>query len=380
MAAITQRLQCAQLPGVSIVSVGSDPEVYFAHMQQLIGYLQQKTSRRSANSSMHTYLKSEPGKRMLHGGDLASAYIAGKLDAMVFTHSIGMCSTKPSNFLSMDGVRYVMETLPCQDESARKLLDGLLQDHLLDHTGAGSCFLPVLDDGQFLESDDDEVDGVVVGEDGLVVVPAVKWFRSRLSTCEAENRVLKASLKGRDDLLRANATAAEAEKQAAILKKELECRAQLDRVKDENAIRDKADAVAIAVSNRELQHMKELMELRVQLARAQRSPRSDDESSSPAKKTAKTGDAAGDGEPSPPAKKSAKKSVPDQSSLRGMLGTDIVFTKLISADWANTIAAVNSFVMLQDDTSEFVVGPSGSSYPDLMPRLVCDETRGVRAF
>ena len=380
MAAITQRLHCAQLPDVPIVSVGSDPVVYFAHMQQVIGHLQKKTSSRSAYSSMHTFLKSDAGKLMRQGGDLTSAYLAGNLSAMVYTHSLGTNTRKVSNFLSMEGVKYVVETLPCQDESSTKLLTGLLQDHLLEQTGTGSCFLPVADDGSFLESDDDDVDEVAVGEDGLVVVPAVKWFRSRLSTCEAENRVLKASLKGRDDLLRANATAAEAEKQAAILKKELECRAQLDRVKDENAIRDKADAVAIAVSNRELQHMKELMELRVQLARAQRSPRSDDESSSPAKKTAKTGDAAGDGEPSPPAKKSAKKSVPDQSSLRGMLGADIVFTKLISADWANAIAAVNSFVMLQDDTSELVVGPSGSSYPDLMPRLVCDETRGVRAF
>ena len=107
---------------------------------------------------MHTFLKSHAGRSMPHGGDLAEASLKGPLTSMIYTYLIGVGAAKESNFLTMDGVKLVVETLPNQDENSRRKLSSLLQDHLLDQGKSKACFQPIPEEQCIhIEADEDEV-------------------------------------------------------------------------------------------------------------------------------------------------------------------------------------------------------------------------------
>ena len=95
---------------------------------------------------------------MPHGGDLAEASLKGPLTSMIYTYLIGVGAAKESNFLTMDGVKHVVETLPNQDENSRRKLSSLLQDHLLDQGKSKACFQPIPEEQCIhIEADEDEV-------------------------------------------------------------------------------------------------------------------------------------------------------------------------------------------------------------------------------
>ena len=163
MSAIVQRLQCVQLPGVHVlcISGGSAEMQYLAHAQQLIGLLLRKASNGAANDAMHAFFKSDAGRSMEHGGDLVTAFCRGtSLSAKIYTHHLG--TSKPSYFVTMEGVQTLLDTLPNQDESARQRLLSLLQDHLLDQSNA---FQPATDE---VDDEDDNHGALALIRQGCV--------------------------------------------------------------------------------------------------------------------------------------------------------------------------------------------------------------------
>jgi hypothetical protein len=70
---------------------------------------------------MGVYFKSETGNKMKDGGSIKEAYLAGPLTSTMYTHHIGPNGGgHPSLFLTLDGVREIVKTLPNQDEDAQR--------------------------------------------------------------------------------------------------------------------------------------------------------------------------------------------------------------------------------------------------------------------
>ena len=308
MAAICQRLQCIQIPDIPIVSIGSDPVIYLAHMQSIIGKLQNKQSSSAANSAMHTFLKSPAGKSIQQGGDLGTAYLAGPLTAKIYTHRFVPNGANPSLVLTMEGVKDVVDILPDQDESAKSRIRSLLQEHLLDQATAKLCFRPAADDHCFTERDDRDGD---ITDVGAMAVTPYMWYN-----CTATNRVLTAQIDLKEDLFDAYKSTANAEKEAAVLKKELEHKEKEKHDAAALAAKDialvKANAEKEALQ-KEIQHMREINELRMQLLRADGRANGDDQS------------------------KSHKK-------IKKIHVRDALFSELISAMWPQGTPGVDHFV------------------------------------
>ena len=194
----------------------------------------------------HVYLKSEAGKLMEHGGDIGIAYINGPLTSKIYTHLIQNNPTKPSLFLTADGVRYVLNTLPHQDDVQAKKITTLIDENMLDIDQANTCFKPAPE--QYSSSWDDDTMDTIDPEQGQVT--PYMWY-----SCTAQNQVLTAQIEAKDDLIKANKAVASAEQEAAVLKKELELRdAMHQKGKEDAAALTKANAekeIALAKANAE---------------------------------------------------------------------------------------------------------------------------------
>ena len=312
MAAICQRLQCIQIPDIPIVSIGSDPVIYLAHMQSIIGKLQNKQSSSAANSAMHTFLKSPAGKSIQQGGDLGTAYLAGPLTAKIYTHRFVPNGANPSLVLTMEGVKDVVDILPDQDESAKSRIRSLLQEHLLDQATAKLCFRPAADDHCFTERDDRDGD---ITDVGAMAVTPYMWYN-----CTATNRVLTAQIDLKEDLFDAYKSTANAEKEAAVLKKELEHKEKEKHDAAALAAKDialvKANAEKEALQ-KEIQHMREINELRMQLLRAE-----------------------------------SRGSDPSHRKAKKIHVRDAIFSELISVAWPQDTAGVNHFAEWPDNDEQ----------------------------
>ena len=113
MSSSIQRLHCEQIPNIPIIRLGSEPTVYVAHMQNIIGQLLGKLSVKSANHAMHAFMKNE-GSLMQQGGDLTTAYVTGTLTAKIYTHQLGTDPRMLSNFVTMEGVKDVINLVSKQ--------------------------------------------------------------------------------------------------------------------------------------------------------------------------------------------------------------------------------------------------------------------------
>ena len=260
-----QRLQCLQLPDVTILGLGNDSVVYVTHMRQLFGYLLKK-SVRSASTAVNTFLRSFAGAAMPRGGPLMPAYSRGPLDFMIYTHSIGAVARNPSYFLTLAGIQYVLGSLPNQDEAAKQKVQSLLQDHLFDQAAAKACMIPA--SGDFV---DEDVDLIEINEPREVtarregVSPHVfEYFRSynegqrknveeqiRLERAvkDAELKAKDVELKAKDAEMKAELRVKDAEMKAALEAKDAEIKA-----KEESARKD----LTIAKLEMELEFRKRL--------------------------------------------------------------------------------------------------------------------------
>ena len=283
MAVMVQRLQCAQLPEVSVLGIGSGPTLkYLVHAQQLIGLSINKTVRGTANLAMHTFFKSDAGRSMEQGGDLVTAFCQGPLTAKIYTHQLGAVATKPSFFVTIEGAKTILNTLPNQDDSVKQRLLTLLHDHLLDQVKATSCLQPASDDQMMVDEDDD------CGE-SLSTIPMAQPI-NMYRIFAAENRALVAQLKAESDVLRAKHGEVEAklakeraEKEAALAKKDVEL---VRKEADVELVRKEAEIAALKTTAAK---DAEIMDLRLQLAKqGARSPRPEHEENPPPKKPARS--------------------------------------------------------------------------------------------
>ena len=153
MACIIQKFQCTQSPDLNIIGVGSNPVKFLVRAPQVVGTLIGKDTPSASLHAMHTFFRSAEGARMQIGGDIETAYRAGDMGAMVYTHYY-YSGRNPSYFMTLDGVRETLRSLPNQIEPVahkfRELLDSFSD-------GSSSSFnLDTRDVGETMDHDEDE--------------------------------------------------------------------------------------------------------------------------------------------------------------------------------------------------------------------------------
>ena len=157
MSVKVNKFHCPQLPNLTIIGIEGSPIDYFAHATQVIGILLNKQSRKSSTLAKNSFFNSQEGKQMRHGGEICAAFQRGPLDAMVYSyrlHSGGRGG--PSDFVSLSGIRKILDTLPNQDED-RKLKYRSLFEECLDHVQVG-CKLEAATEEHCAEEDDEIMD------------------------------------------------------------------------------------------------------------------------------------------------------------------------------------------------------------------------------
>ena len=271
---------------------------YLAHAQQLIGLLLRKASNGAANDAMHAFFKSDAGRSMEHGGDLVTAFCRGtKLSAKIYTHHLG--TSKPSYFVTMEGVQTLLDTLPNQDESARQRLLSLLQDHLLDQSNA---FQPATDE---VDDEDDNHGALALIRQGCVPMNVFVDCLQRQGA--AEKQCAEEKLKSAMDIAKL-----QSEHKDDLMKLQLQ-------LKDEQIAKER------------MQFEVERKQWELERVRLER-----------------------DGG----VKKQAKASDGDNSTKPKKLDdARCIFSHLVSSAWPNSVAGVNHFVDLISTDENAAVGP-----------------------
>ena len=109
---------------------------FFMHSAQVFMILLNKKSRRAASAPMHAFFES---KKMENGGDLRTAMMKGPLTSTVYTHPLGPNGGgTASYFVSLEGVKLIMDELPNQDENARTMYRNLFEEFLGDQSKAAA--------------------------------------------------------------------------------------------------------------------------------------------------------------------------------------------------------------------------------------------------
>ena len=129
-----QRLCCSQLPGVAILGIGSGPSrVHLTHLLQFVGLMRGGSGRDCDRRILSAFLNSDAGKAINEnqGGDLASAFRAGPLQKMIYSHR-GRLSGSLSLYATVEGIKELIRTFPNVSGAARSRLSGVFEgDHVL---------------------------------------------------------------------------------------------------------------------------------------------------------------------------------------------------------------------------------------------------------
>ena len=228
-----------------MLEISGSPNVYLSHAHHFFGFLMGGLDKRMASRGFNALMQSEVGTRIITGGDLCTAIQNGPLSGMMYMHRVGnRGGGGASPFLTIKGMLEMMNGLPSVDGAIRRKLDDLLAGHL-----AGLSFAQATHE-QCMEDEANEVLDQIFTEgsrggnepDGGLQLVTYRYV--------ADNRALIDIAKSKDDVIKAK------DAEIAALK-----------------VLASKDA--------------EIMELRMQLLRAERSPRSDPEGASPAKKASK---------------------------------------------------------------------------------------------
>ena len=310
--------ECYLIPEIHTLSVGSTPVTYVMNLRQTIGILLNKPTKKLASELMHSFLKGKAGRSLERGGDLAAAYDRDEgLTAKIYTHGIG-ASSKPSYYVTMDGLRPLVELLiglyPFEDFIKQKLFALCT----INETGPAQLILFIKPASRpaVVESDvsDEETDEAVM--------PASKSKieeRLRKKECEAmrlqyERDVAHAQLQFEKDMVNEKLKKAllESAHKDELLKLHLQ-------LKDEQLTKEQM----------KLEMERKQWELeRVRLER--------------------------DGD----VKKQAKASDGDNSTKPKKLDdARCIFSHLVSSAWPNSVAGVNHFVDLISTDENAAVGP-----------------------
>jgi hypothetical protein len=153
MATVVGKFRCSQIPELRIIGLNSTPVMYLVHAQQGVGMLTGKETRQAASNALHNFLR-DNGK-LKNGGDLLTAFRNGAMTEMMYTYYFHNGS-KPSYFLTMEGVSELLRTLPGQVESSRRKFQELFDSF---SASSSSTFELDMDSDPF--DDIDEPDHVV---------------------------------------------------------------------------------------------------------------------------------------------------------------------------------------------------------------------------
>lgn len=129
MAVEIRKLSCDAIPNVLILETTGMYAQYLFHAEQSFRYLLQKKHRQVSSSVMLSFFKTDAGKQMKNGGDLRTACLIGPLKSAIYTHhSTSDGRGRRSYFLTVGGLKELMDVLPDQDPIAKqKVIDCLEQ-------------------------------------------------------------------------------------------------------------------------------------------------------------------------------------------------------------------------------------------------------------
>ena len=128
------RLRCEQLPGVAMLGVGNGHgKVYLVHTQQLVGLLKGQMERNACRRAVHAFLDSEAGRILNErdGGDMLAALQRGPLIQMMYTYRLHPREGgRPSGFVTVDGIKELMNGLPGADDTIKHKLREVFEPFL----------------------------------------------------------------------------------------------------------------------------------------------------------------------------------------------------------------------------------------------------------
>jgi hypothetical protein len=235
------RLRCQQIPEVVFLGVeqGSST-IYLAHAQQFVRILKGKMEETSSSRAFHVFLNSVLGKVLKDqdGGDLLSAIQKGSLDKMLYSYRLKPREGgAPSKFVTINGMKELLNGIPDVDATVRQKLDGLHQGF----TASNFSFTQATPDQRAKEdAEEEEVveeifdnGGFHVSNAATCIPPERLWLETRLSYYQsvADKEIMEERLKVKD--VEKAAAKEQSEKEKALRENEhLKEKAAMDAEKE----------------------------------------------------------------------------------------------------------------------------------------------------
>ena len=355
---------------------------YFAHAHQFVGLLG-IMDKRASSQAFRTLLasNSEAGRKIRehNGGDLITAIQEGPLQEgmMMYTHRLIHCRGSPSVFVTLDGMREIMNELPDANEVVKNKLKKIFADYLNHQpnttTTTGGPVSPFsftqATPEQCAKDDADEVieeiatstEGCVPGNESTttVVVTQRMWYDVRVSSYEsaADKRVLEAQLRANESVKVAEIAKERAEKELAVRERDSVIAAnesmKVADVAKERAEKERAQMEIACVKEsaaKDIQIVK--LQMKLELAEAKAKFRTD--------LIVSETDRLQRGE---------RRDKVQRLGRTKMHSRDTIFAKLVSESWSNDEdSGVNIFSLLKsNDDDDDGVTPSGAFTP--IPQL-----------
>lgn len=184
------RLRCEQLPGVSVLGVGTgSSKIYLVHAHQFVGLLKGRMERTGVYRAFNAFLNSAVGAVLKgsDGGELASAVRNGVLDRAMYSH----CSHKYgsgglSRFVTLDGAKELLEKLP----GANAAVKSRLKD-VFDSVSASFLSFSQATAEQCAKDDEEEVIEEIFDNSGFHGSFAVSNFARTVQLKECQVQELK---------------------------------------------------------------------------------------------------------------------------------------------------------------------------------------------
>jgi hypothetical protein len=310
--------------------------------------LKGNTDKRASSKAFHAFLDSEAGSilRGNDGGDLLRAMHEGPLGKMMYTYHLQTTRRgSPSSFVTVAGMREIMEGLPNANITVKNKLQEIFAEYLNQSSGSTPLSFEQATPEQCAKDDADE--GIEeIASDTTIVVTQKMWYEVRFSSFEsaAEKRVLEAQLQAKDFMIAASESVKAAEVSKERAEKEL-AQKELMSVK-ESAAKD----IQIAKLQMQLELAAEKAKLRAEF------------------------------ETDRPERGEKRDKVPRVAQLK-MHQRDTMFAKLVSSFWSNDDVNVNSFSKLNISDNVFPWEPI-TVMPRLTVRLAlgAEENVHFRAF
>jgi hypothetical protein len=200
------RLRCEQLPGVSVLGVGTgSSKVYLVHAHQFVGLLKGSMERTGVYRAFNAFLNSAVGAALKSsdGGELALAVRNGVLDRAMYSHrSHKYGSGGLSRFVTLDGAKEILEKLP----DANAAVKSRLKD-VFDSVSASFLTFSQATAEQCAKDDEEEVIEEIFDNSGFhgnfavsSVPPERTWVETRLIYYRsmADRQIMEERLKAKD--------------------------------------------------------------------------------------------------------------------------------------------------------------------------------------